>query len=292
MKTKNMRKKALLASMAMLLVAVVALSGATYAWFTSNTTATATGLKFQTNQQSSLLFAAPNQESSYYDVSSNWVGTYTLKTPAATDQDPRDVLTPCSMNVDSTTQSGLTAAIEVKRVGAGSGDEKTSKVLQIGGGGTYYTEQFYVKSTNDTPLYLTNFQMSNDNANLSGALRFAVKVGSNPAKIFAPAAAEAGVTRKCVTAGTATFSDESTAPTFNDLYTGAASLSEKGITVADQTISTWGATASGLLAEHLSTKQLVTITFWLEGNDQRCNNTAMGQNIDGFTFTFGTGENS
>ena len=290
MKTKNMRKKALLASMAMLLVAVVALSGATYAWFTSNTTATATGLKFQTNQSSSLLFAAPGQQDSYYEDSSNWVGTYNLKNPAATTEDPRDILTPCSMNVDG--EGGLTNAIEVKRVGAGSGDEKTSKVLQIGPGGSTYTETFYVKSTSATPLYLTNFAMANENTNLSGALRYAVKVGTNAAKIFAPVAAETGVTRKCVTAGTVTFSDPATAPTFNDLYTGAASL-PSGITVVDQTISTVGATTSGKLCDlAANTKQLVTITFWLEGNDQRCNNTAMGQWIDGFTFTFGTGENS
>ena len=287
MKTKNMRKKALLASMAMLLVAVVALSGATYAWFTSNTTATATGLKFQTNQSSSLLFAAPGEQDSYYEDSANWVGTYNLPTPAGTTEDPRDILTPCSMNVDGA--GGLTNAIEVKRVGAGAGDETTSKVLQIGPGGAFVTRTFYVKSTSATPLYLTNFAMANENTNLSGALRFAVKVGTNAAKIFAPVAAESGVTRKCVTSGTATFTAD-VAPTFNELYTGAATL-PASITVADQTISTWGATDSGKLCDlAANTKQLVTISFWLEGNDQRCNNTAMGQTIDGFTFTFGTGE--
>jgi hypothetical protein len=131
--------------------------------------------------------------------------------------------------------------------------------------------------------------MAAENTNLSGALRFAVKVGTSDAKIFAATAAKSGVTRKCVTAGTATFTED-VAPTFNDLYTGANTL-PNSITVAEQTISTWGATASGKLCDlAANSKQLVTISFWLEGNDQRCNNTAMGQTIDGFTFTFGTGE--
>ena len=58
MKTKNMRKKALVSSIAMLLVAVVALGGATYAWFSTNQTATATGVSLKSGEQTSLLFGA------------------------------------------------------------------------------------------------------------------------------------------------------------------------------------------------------------------------------------------
>lgn len=53
MKT-NSRKRVLVSSVAMLLVAMLALGTATYAWFTSNTTATANGLNVKTSKTSTL----------------------------------------------------------------------------------------------------------------------------------------------------------------------------------------------------------------------------------------------
>lgn len=58
MKTqKSFRKKALLSSVAMLLVATVAVGSATFAWFSTKTTATAKGVKVQTSQASSLVLS-------------------------------------------------------------------------------------------------------------------------------------------------------------------------------------------------------------------------------------------
>ena len=56
MKT-NSRKRLLVSSVAMLLVAMLALGTATYAWFTQNTTATASGIKIHTTKTSTLEIA-------------------------------------------------------------------------------------------------------------------------------------------------------------------------------------------------------------------------------------------
>lgn len=54
---KNSKKRVLLSSVAMLMVATVSLGSATYAWFTQNTTATASGIDIRTSKTSSLLIA-------------------------------------------------------------------------------------------------------------------------------------------------------------------------------------------------------------------------------------------
>ena len=62
MKTqKSFRKRALLSSVAMLLVATVAVGSATFAWFTSNTTNTADGLNVKTVQASELVISDKNR---------------------------------------------------------------------------------------------------------------------------------------------------------------------------------------------------------------------------------------
>ena len=57
MKT-NSRKRLLVSSVAMLLVAMLALGTATYAWFTQNTQATADNLSVKTVKASELKLAA------------------------------------------------------------------------------------------------------------------------------------------------------------------------------------------------------------------------------------------
>ena len=70
MTNTKFRKRALLSSVAMLLVALVALGSATFAWFTSSTSATASGLSIATSKSSELLVAKKDfrfSESVVYD---------------------------------------------------------------------------------------------------------------------------------------------------------------------------------------------------------------------------------
>lgn len=264
MKTKNMRKKALVSSVAMLLVALVALSGATYAWFASNTAAKASGLSFKSSQPSSLLFA---DKGSVVTDESKWVGAYDITYTANT------LLTPCS------SLNGASGSfIEVKDVTANT-TESTTKVKSIGTGGQTATYEFDVKSTApDTPLYVKDITASN-NANIAPAIRIAVKVGSNAAKVFCLGSAQ---TTYAVTAVGAYVQDSAT---FTQFYSADAI---EGITKTQQVITTPN-TADALVATlGANVPQTISITVWLEGNDSRCNNTAMGQIIDSFEFNFGT----
>lgn len=61
MKTKS-RKRLLISSVAMLLVAMLALGTATFAWFTQNTSATANGITVRTSKTSSLKIADDTRE--------------------------------------------------------------------------------------------------------------------------------------------------------------------------------------------------------------------------------------
>ena len=54
---KTFRKSSLISSVALLLVAIVALSGATFAWFSTKTTATASALSAKTTQGSNLMIS-------------------------------------------------------------------------------------------------------------------------------------------------------------------------------------------------------------------------------------------
>ena len=61
MTNTKFRKRALLSSVAMLLVAFIALGSATFAWFINNPSATATGVKFHTSAASGLVIQSKTQ---------------------------------------------------------------------------------------------------------------------------------------------------------------------------------------------------------------------------------------
>ena len=74
MKAKS-RKRLLISSIAMLLVAMIALGTATFAWFTSSTTATASGINVQTTQASELQISEKNMNWGT-SVNYNYQGTF------------------------------------------------------------------------------------------------------------------------------------------------------------------------------------------------------------------------
>ena len=75
MTNTKFRKRALLSSVAMLLVALVALGSATFAWFTSSTTATAQGINVQTTQASELQIAKTDMNWGT-SINYNYTGTF------------------------------------------------------------------------------------------------------------------------------------------------------------------------------------------------------------------------
>ena len=73
MKRSTFRKSSLISSVALLLVAIVALSGATFAWFTTGTTTQATGVKL-TAQSVSGLYIIEDDASTLPGEDAGWPG--------------------------------------------------------------------------------------------------------------------------------------------------------------------------------------------------------------------------
>lgn len=80
MKTKS-RKRLLISSVAMLLVAMLALGTATFAWFTTNTTVTANGIKVRTSKTSQLLISDDTSE--YLGNGFSYTGFSSIMVPAS-----------------------------------------------------------------------------------------------------------------------------------------------------------------------------------------------------------------
>lgn len=102
MKTqKSFRKRALLSSVAMLLVAMVALGSATFAWFTSDPTANASGLNVKSTASEGLLIKAAQE--------GTWTHNATLaKTSGG------QVLAPASINLGASTFSSTAYTVKAK----------------------------------------------------------------------------------------------------------------------------------------------------------------------------------
>jgi len=271
MKTKNMRKKALVSSIAMLLVAVIALGGATYAWFSTNQTATATGVSLKSGEQTSLLFGASTADK---DVIDDWSSNYDLSTTQLT-------VVPVS-SIDGST---------FKKATIQSGTSELSTVItaldNAQGGTDYFTESFKAKSSTAAYLKLTGITFGTGAVQeLKDNIRISIKVGETTPKLFylsANAPTNVAVNTKSdeTYAGTSTFADfysasteitgiQKTTPTFATPNTASAIFNEAGAAF----------TANGV--------QPITINIWLEGNDSTTNNAMMNKAIDGLTFSFAT----
>lgn len=272
MKTKNMRKKALVSSIAMLLVAVVALGGATYAWFSTNTAATATGVNIASSQSTSLLFAPTGTA---YDAA-GWSSSVELTTA-----DPAQTVTPCS----SVNGSSLYAVT----IGDSPSELQTEVVSVDTANSTtnFYESSFVAKCTTASYLKVDSVGLTGTGVNeFAGLLRISVQIGgaSGQTKIFylgntAPTNYALGSTY------TATPGSE---PTFADLYALQAD-NVSGLTKALPSYSVAGADSAVYSTPFQVNATLpITVRVWLEGNDSACNNNMMAKAVSGLTLSFST----
>ena len=272
MKTKNMRKKALVSSIAMLLVAVVALGGATYAWFSTNTAATATGVNIASSQSTSLLVAPTG--TAYNDE--GWSSSVDLVSA-----NPAQTVTPCSSvngsNLFAVTIGDSPSEQETQVVSVDSADATTN----------FYESSFVAKCTTASYLKVESVGLTTGGTNeFAGLLRISVQIGgaSGQTKIFylgntAPTNYALGSTY------TATTGSE---PTFADLYKLEAD-NVSGLTKAQPTYSVAGATSAVFSTPFQVNQTLpVTVRVWLEGNDPACNNNMMAKTVSGLILSFST----
>jgi len=165
MTNTKLRKRALLSSVAMLLVALVALGSATFAWFVANPTATASGLALKTKAEAGVHIASQsllkiNQDAASADKVS-WPSVYgsdsilkatgTKVADAVTDA-TSFTLQPVSPNTAAA--SFASGALSFGKIAASGSDTKnadTNKTFSAAENGDLYAEKIFMKaSTEDT----------------------------------------------------------------------------------------------------------------------------------------------
>ncbi len=148
------RKRALISSVAMLLVAMIALGTATFAWFVADPTATATGLKMKTVSGSGLVVLSESQK--------HFGGTYSHATvlnakDASTANSADFTITPASFNYDDTIFGTNVKSIDAASDNNYAADTTKDVATVTRGGwdtdatslanGGYYMENIYCKVT-------------------------------------------------------------------------------------------------------------------------------------------------
>lgn len=127
MKNTKMRKKMLISSLAMLMVATVSLGSATYAWFTSNTTSTAKGVNVKTAKTSTLEISKANH---VWTTSVDYAHTNLAMFPTST-------------------ATGAAFFKTVAEVKTASGRDTTKPIETASGVNYVYSEQLNVKNSGD-----------------------------------------------------------------------------------------------------------------------------------------------
>lgn len=140
MKNTTFRKKALLSSIAMLLVALVALGSATFAWFSTKTTAHAEALKANTTQGTNLMISESK--------TTGWTQNLTFANATTTKLDP---VTPKDAAL-TTWQAGTADGWDTQVIGAeGLGD--------VGKEGYVLEQVVYVKYAADSGSFALNVDL-------------------------------------------------------------------------------------------------------------------------------------
>lgn len=182
MKHTTTRKKMLLSSVAMLLVAMLALGSATFAWFAANPKAKANGIKMRTTASTGLVIRTETDSFWSHDATLRSTGDSTSSAKAPTNSTAFN-LTPVSQN-----QSTPSSFVTYDAALASAYDADATKDPGTATAGTdYYTEKIYCRlsdGSNTTEggtkkVYLTGVTITAAaGATMQNAIKVAV-VGPN-----------------------------------------------------------------------------------------------------------------
>lgn len=141
MKNTTFRKKALLSSVAMLLVAIVALGSATFAWFTTNPTVTADGLSLQATAAAGLQIVAAKEAAlkKTADEDNVFATSTKLEASAIGTTNPDGVTLDTPVSLDGTAWRTVAAKSEDSY----AWNEKTAEIAT----GTPHSEVIYLRSS-------------------------------------------------------------------------------------------------------------------------------------------------
>ncbi len=263
MKNTTFRKKALLSSVAMLLVAIVALGSATFAWFTANPEVSASGLSMKASTDAGLQICSSSYETANggkkeFGLSTilNAVaekdaeGTPTGNIVASTD--PKQIATPLSYMQDNADVISFAKATAIEE---GKYDVNTTSIDTSGANATH-EETIYLKSSIAGDPVIVKSASVKINANAgAGSLASAVRVmlvsGKNVIGIWSTS----GETNKYITsAGVVSTTD----------FTGNKASKE---------------VASTEISVGFTGNDAVKMYVWLDGEDSDCYTTNVNNNL-------------
>lgn len=267
MKNTTFRKKALLSSVAMLLVALVALGSATFAWFTSNPDSNASGLSMKTTASTGLVTRTETDEewthASFFNAEAV-VGAKPADRKFAAGTDIFD-LTPVSQ--DQT--NGNLWTIAAGDASAFTADSKATKMdpatASSDGTGDAYKENVYFRLSDGSnateaaskKVYITGVTITaHADATMENAIRVAITNGDG--KVLGTYALDtAGANGTLTTASKTPGSfDPALAKTATNLEV------DTGVT--------------GLSATATDLSKYVTVYVYLDGQDSICYSDAVG----------------
>lgn len=245
MKNTKTRRKMLISSIAMLLVAMLALGTATYAWFTTNTTATADGINVKTVSASDLQIAKYDEQ--YGTTIDYGVAAQVLYPASSADGTSWFNTTAEDQNSYEKDSSASVTDVTSKYVGTGT----TSSTEAY-----YFKDKLYIKNAGDTTInditISAQFTWDTDNylrvALVPSTSTFAANVYSD---------------------STATWDAYADAtPTTTTITPAGTNLTSVSV----------GTLTSGSIAEY-------DIYVWYEGQDEDCKSTNAGKELADIDFT-------
>lgn len=298
---KKMRK--LIPAFAMLMVSAIMLSTASFAWFSSNTKVTATGMQVQATSSGGLAIAvnatkdtAPADKSVYASsvnlaTANEWTNGSTRIQPVSNHAGTNEWFTgkAGSVNASAVNNEGYTAV-------------DLNAVASKDGLGYFYMTQFYVKSLSEahtagakgslsvSQITVTNRSTTGVGVNLEKSLRIAVQVGSTWL-YFAPMATTGAVvtTFKYVEgAGVPSDSDDLVANyTASELFIGTVNAGDANARdFAGATLMAGGAGAGLVYDEPVR----INVYVYYEGEDPNCTTSnAVDLKLLGINIEFTTG---
>lgn len=274
MKTTS-RKRLLISSVAMLLVAMLALGTATFAWFTTDTTTQAKGINVKTSKKSLLLVSSRTSE--WTDNLNYNFGTDTAK----------NLLQPAS-SYDGA--NWYKAQADNGLSGVAKNGEKITGVGTAAAEGNVFCNMLNVKNSGAEPA--TNVTIT---ATISET---AVTTGRNYLRVaLVPSNCEADTGRGTATVNSAKeFRDNiysAGADAANPVeYVGKGVSDAKGaIKAADSAVSTQGNSISvnaGTLKKDQAKYYMLIV--WFEGQDEDCQDAYAGNEMPNITFNITTAE--
>ncbi len=245
MKNTTFRKKALLSSVAMLLVALVALGSATFAWFTQNPTVNADGLSLQATASAGLQILSQSEKAKGKDYDVNTVINATAI--GTTDPNGKTLGLPLSLNCEETGAKFYTTQAALETSYAKADD------AIISSSSPEFSEILYLRSSIEggDPVTVTS-----------------AKVTIYPSEL-----ADKDKATKLYNALRVTLVDDTNTVIGTWSPDGIANkyLTATGVSTADYTKAyTQGTSAVMSKSVGYDTNNYVTMIVWLDGEDEDC----------------------